>query len=170
MCGLGFVWCAPRSRFLLAILVVPFPVLYAMTDHSSSIPYPAGYRKWGHVKTMLVGPQSQFFKSSGGIHHIYANEKGMEGYTKGRFPNEAILVFDLFQTKEGDGITAEGRRQRIDVMVRDSKRFSSSGGWGFERFLGDSEKPTLSEDHRKQCFDCHLRRKDHDLVFSEYRN
>src|SRR5262249_30249552 len=135
-----------------------------------SIAYPDGYRKWAHVKTMLVGPQSPFFKSSGGIHHIYANEKGMEGYTTGRFPDGAILIFDLFETKERDGTTAEGRRQRIDVMAKESRRFSSSGGWGFERFLGDSKKPTLGEDHRKECLDCHQRRKDHDLVFSQYRN
>src|SRR5262249_22422473 len=94
----------PRN-FLLAIVIVALPVLGAMADGPVGIPYPAGYRQWAHVKTMLVGPRSPFFSSAGGIHHIYANEKSMEGYTTGRFPDGAVLIFDLLETKEKDGTT-----------------------------------------------------------------
>jgi hypothetical protein len=138
--------------------------VFAQAGSNASIDYPQGFRKWVHVKTAVVGPQSAFFKSGGGIHHVYANGKAMEGYETGAFPDGSILVFDLLDAREA------GPRQRIDVMVKDSRRFSASGGWGFERFLGDSQTDRpLTEEHRGQCVTCHQQRKAHDLVFSEYR-
>lgn len=154
---------------LLALGFFVLGGLIARAQSAANVPYPNGYRRWTRVKTILVGPQSPFFKDSGGIHHIYANDKAMEGYAAGKFPDGAICVFDLLDTKEKDGVTAEGARQRIDVMMKDSKLYSCSGGWGFERFLGDTRTPSLTEDHRKLCVGCHEQRKEHDRVFSEYR-
>jgi len=136
----------------------------------STVPYPNGYRKWVHVGTTLVGPQSPFFASSGGIHHIYANEKAVKGYETGTFPDGSIVVFDLLDTKELNGATIEGRRKRLDVMVKDAQRFPSTGGWGFERFLGDTEtNPALTAEQKANCFSCHEKRKGQDYVFSTLR-
>ncbi len=134
------------------------------------IPYPAAYRRWAHVKTAVIGPASAAFEHTGGIHHIYANDEALGGYRTGRFPDGSILVFELLEAREADGVTSEGTRTRADVMVRDSKRFAPTGGWGFERFLGDgdADRP-LGEEQRKACFTCHAQRPEHDLVFSEYR-
>lgn len=138
--------------------------------NSSVVPYPKGFRGWTHVSTVLVGPQSPFFKISGGMIHVYANRKAMQGYAGGHFPDGSMLVFDLLDVQEKDGVTSGGARQRIDVMCKNSKQFSSSGGWGFERFLADShtDRP-LTEEHRKECFTCHQQAKAHDFVFSQFR-
>lgn len=155
---------------VLAVTMIVVAGLCVRANSGGGIPYPAGYRKWVHVKTVLVGPQSPFFESSGGIHHVYANAQAMEGFEAGSFPDGALLVFDLLEAKQTSGTTLEGTRQRIDVMLKDRQRFSSTGGWGFERFLGDSETDRpLTEEHRGQCFICHEQRKTHDFVFSEYR-
>jgi hypothetical protein len=136
----------------------------------STVPYPNGYRKWVHVGTTLVGPQSPFFASSGGIHHIYANEKAVKGYETGTFPDGSTVVFDLLDTKELNGATIEGPRKRLDVMVKDAQRFPSTGGWGFERFLGDTEtNPALTAEQKANCFSCHEKRKGQDYVFSTLR-
>jgi hypothetical protein len=136
----------------------------------STVPYPNGYRKWAHVGTTLVGPQSPFFASSGGIHHIYANEKAVKGYETGTFPDGSIVVFDLLDTKELNGATIEGPRKRIDVMVKDAQRFPSTGGWGFERFLGDTQaNPALTAEQKANCFSCHEKRKGQDYIFSTLR-
>src|SRR5262249_4835920 len=103
-----------------------------------------------------VGPQSAFFETAGGIHHIYANDKAMEGCRTGNFPDGSTLVFDLLETQENAGVTIEGARKRIDVMLKDALHFSASGGWGFERFGGDSETDRpLTDEHRGLCFTCH---------------
>ena len=136
----------------------------------STVPYPNGYRKWVHIGTTLVGPQSPFFASSGGLHHIYANEKAVKGYETGTFPDGSIVVFDLLDTKELNGATIEGARKRIDVMLKDARRFPSTGGWGFERFLGDTEiNPALNAEQKANCFSCHERRKAQDYIFSKPR-
>ena len=151
----------------IAVLIVSF-ASSAQTDEAPS--FPKEFRRWAHVKSVLVGPRSAAFATEGGIHHIYANEKAMEGYATGTFPDGSVLVFDLRAIREKDGTIGESTRQRVDVMLKDSTRFSSTSGWGFERFLGDSQTDRpLTEEHRKLCFGCHEQAKKHDFVFSEYR-
>jgi hypothetical protein len=69
-----------------------------------------------------------------------------------------------------NGLVLEGARRRLDVMLKDSRRFAATGGWGFERFSGDSEtERPLTETQRAQCFSCHGKRNAQDFVFSKYR-
>src|SRR6266700_3384321 len=144
------IWC---SFAAVAIVVAG---LYAQASPVSDISYPVGYRKWARVKTVVVGPQSPVFKANGGIHHIYANSKAMDGYEAGKFPDGAVLVFDILDIQENQGTTVEGARQRIDVMVKDAQRFPASGGWGFERFSGNSQTDRpLTDETRGDCFTCH---------------
>ena len=80
----------------------------------ADVPYPAGYRQWTHVKSTLIGPQHPRFAANGGLHHFYANEKALEGYRTGKFPDGAVLVDDLLEIKDiGGGITAESTRRRV---------------------------------------------------------
>lgn len=142
----------------------------ATSSHVDPIPYPKDYRKWVHVKSQIVGPQSVAFAEGGGIHHVYANDKAMDGLQAGNFADGSVLVFDLLEARETAGVTVEGPRKRIDVMLKDAHRFPASGGWGFERFAGDSETDRpLTEEHRGLCFTCHEKRKARDFVFSEFR-
>jgi hypothetical protein len=145
--------------------------LFLLAKSNDAIPYPVGYRKWAHVKAALIGPQSPAFEDSGGIHHIYANEKAMEGYRDGRFPDGSVLVADFLETRESEGVTTEGPRRRIDMMVKDSKRYAATGGWGFEQFRGDSQTDRLvTAETAAKCFACHAKQKERDSVFSVFRN
>jgi hypothetical protein len=135
------------------------------------IEYPSTYRGWANVKSAVVGPQSKWFATEGGIHHIYASEKAEEGYRSGKFPDGSVLVYELLETKEVEGITLEGRRKRVDVMVKDSERYGSTAGWGFASFAGESRSDgALSAERHAACFACHSGSKEHDFVFSVFRN
>jgi cytochrome P460 len=137
---------------------------------NDAVPYPAGYRLWTHVKAALIGPQSPAFENSGGIHHIYANEKAMEGYRTGRFPDGSVIVADFLETRENAGVTTEGAQRRIDVMLKDGKRYAVTGGWGFEQFKGDSQTDRMvTAEIAANCFACHSKQKERDSVFSEFR-
>jgi len=132
--------------------------------------FPAGYRQWVHVKSALIGPQFPMFATEGGIHHIYANDKAMQGLRNGQFPDGSILVYDLLETTENGGITSEGQRRRVDVMRKDSKAYSASGGWWFGRFVGsDQQNDVLTAEHRAGCFSCHQKRQEKGFVFSAFR-
>src|SRR5262245_38846334 len=131
-----------RRRVIFLALAVTCIVTCSLSSWAQSndaIPYPIGYRMWTHVRTVLIRPKSPAFESFGGLHHIYANEKAMGGYRAGRFPDGSVLVFELLETRENAGVTTEGPRKRVGVMVKESKRYADTGGWGVESFQGDSQ-------------------------------
>lgn len=151
----------------IAVLIVSF-ALSAQTDETPS--FPKEFRKWAHVKSVLVGPQSAAFATEGGIHHIYANDKALEGYDSGKFPDGSVIVYDLLETKEVAGNTIEGQTRRVDVMVKQSERYASTGGWEFMSFSkNDQTDGKLTATRQVTCAGCHAHRKDHDFVFSEFR-
>jgi len=55
-------------------------------------------------------------------------------------------------------------RKVITLMVKDSKKYASTGGWGFQaRPSGDSTKP-IATDPVKQCFTCQVPQKAQDFT------
>jgi hypothetical protein len=67
------------------------------------------------------------------------------------------------------GAYEEGARRQLDVMVKDARRFASSGGWGFQRFVGDSRTELAAAPTPAQCFACHQQLQKDGLVLSTYR-
>ncbi|RMH46241.1 MAG: cytochrome C [Alphaproteobacteria bacterium] len=135
------------------------------------VPYPEGYRHWTHVKSMVIEDGHPLYESFGGIHHLYANEAAMEGYEAGRFPDGAVIVFDLLEAVRGDGALTEGPRKVLGVMVRDSAAYGDTGGWGFEGWAGgDPAKPVVGAAAAEACFSCHTSVEEQDFVFSHYRD
>jgi hypothetical protein len=58
-----------------------------------------------------------------------------------------------------------GEPTNVQFMIKDSKRFATTGGWGFAQF--DEGKPVMSE-ALTSCFPCHRQIAAQDLVFSHY--
>lgn len=138
------------------------------TIDQSPVPYPEGYRLWTHIKTAVVEPASPAFRKFGGFHHIYANKTALEGYKTGHYSDGSVIVFDVFEAIDTSALLLEGRRRQIDVMVRDSVKYATTGGWGFEEFSGDSKtERTVKETAPTTCFSCHATAKN--LVFSQWR-
>jgi hypothetical protein len=137
---------------------------------SGSVGYPEGYRAWQHVKSMVILPGHALENPFLGIHHVYANDKGIRGLRDGRYQDGAVLVFDLLDYSEGGASLQEGTRKLVGVMERDAKRFASTGGWGFEGFAGDSRTKRLTQDGGKSCYDCHASQQATTYVFSALRD
>lgn len=135
----------------------------------SRVPYPEGYRHWTHVKTMLIQPGHALENPFQGLHHVYANKKALAGLQSGRYEDGAVLVFDLLQYTDKDLTIQEGARKLIGVMHKNAKLYSSTGGWGFEGFAGDSKTERLVKDGGQSCFGCHLPQKKTDYIFSQMR-
>ena len=121
----------------------------------ADVPYPEGYRGWAHVKSTLIGPSAPSFATNGGLHHFYANQKALEGYRTGRFPDGAVLIDDLLELTEKGGVSSEGSRKRVAVMLKNSAKFADTGGWGFEVFKGDGTVAALTSEAKAACFKCH---------------
>jgi hypothetical protein len=74
--------------------------------------------------------------------------------------------------------TVPGRLLNVDFMVKDSKRFADSGGWGYAVFDYDAASKTFKpgtssgtppQGNDAKCgFACHTRAKARDYVFTDY--
>lgn len=155
----------------LATVVLAMSVAVQAKDPEPAVKYPTGYRKWAHTKTMaIVSDRHPLFNAFSGIHHIYVNEIGLKAArSRGVYPDGSVIVFDLLEWIETDGASGEGARKLIGVMQKDAKRFASTGGWGYEGFKGGDAKQRLVTDPTNQCYNCHAAQKEHDSVFSQYR-
>jgi hypothetical protein len=138
---------------------------------AEAIPYPHGWRDWSLVKTALVQQGNPKFETEGGFHHTFANPKALAGFRSGTFEDGAVIVAETIASKEVPGsIMVEGDRRRIDIMVRDSTRFATTGGWGWQQFRGTNEKDgTVTEARAANCFGCHQNLSPKTFVIGTYR-
>jgi len=148
---------------ILVIAVGPGAALAAEKE----VAYPEGYRLWAHVKSTVLEKGHKLYDAVGGIHHIYANQKALKAMQAGKpYPDGSVLVFDLLEAKSEDNAVTEGSRKFIGVMQKNAKKYSSTGGWGFERFKGDTKERMVKD--MANCFKCHEPKKATDYVFSAY--
>ena len=143
----------------------------ALAADSAKVPYPEGYRHWHHVKSMVIEPGHALHATFGGLHHLYANKPAVAGYKTGKFPDGAVIVFDLLEAKSGDHAVTEGARKIAGVMHKDKKKFATTGGWGFEGFKGGIKtERAVGNNAVTACFTCHESEKPNDYVFSRDRD
>jgi hypothetical protein len=134
------------------------------------VPYPTGYRDWHHVTSMVIEEGHPLYGAFGGIHHIYANGKALEGYRGKTFPDGAVIIFDLLEAVHESNAITEGARKVLGVMHKDARKYAATGGWGFEGFGGgDPRKRVVGDNAASACFACHEPQKDQDYTFSRLR-
>lgn len=152
-------------RFLAAIAVCS--QLAAAED--SRLGYPDHYRSWTHIKTAIISEDHPLAGLFGGIHHIYGNDEALQGLERKRYEPGAVFVFDLLSVREHEETLIEGERKRVDVMRFDPRRFASTGGWGFETFVGNSRSERLEQNVATSCYQCHQSAESSGYVYSKYR-
>jgi len=111
---------------------------------------------------------------------IDAYRAGIPGNGKA-FPDGAKMAKVHWTPKQNEffpDATVPGRLVNVDFMVKDSKRFADSGGWGYAVFdydaASDTFKPgtlagTPPQGNDAKCgFACHTSAKTRDYVFTDY--
>ena len=133
---------------------------------------PDGYRDW---KLISVAHEEGDLNSLGAI---LGNDVAIKAYREGKlpFPDGTIIAALHWRhepSEENNKIF--GRRQsfvagsptNVQFMVKDSKKYAATGGWGFGHFNERDGKPA-EEAFLKSCYACHQKAKDSDLVFTRY--
>ena len=164
----------------LAGTIAQLPRASAQSDGDSSPIYgvkiPAGYRDWKviAVANLLIPPKTDQIRAQLG------NDIAIKAYKEGTlpFPDGSIIaaihwnrVLSEFNNKVLDGPFPGAQsfvvssRMNVQFMVKDSKKYAGTGGWGFADFTG--EKPGDKALH-ETCFPCHVPVKDRDYVFTRY--
>src|SRR5580692_6335363 len=131
-----------NPRLSLALAVTSLIVLCG----TETVQYPENFRRWIHVGTGVILPGGPLPESEQGMHHIFANQKAIDGYASGDFADGSIIVYELREAQRKNGVIFEGERRRVDVMIKNSSLYKSTGGWRFERFMGNSQSEDAVHD------------------------
>jgi hypothetical protein len=132
---------------------------------------PPGYRDW---KLISVAHEEGTLND---IRAILGNDIAIKAYRENSlpFPEGTIiarLAWNYVASEENN--KTFGRRQSfvaghptngVQFMIKDSKKYAATGGWGFAHF--NDGKPA-DEAFMQSCFPCHQAIKARDLVFTRY--
>ena len=145
------------SMLLLASLTASaLPALAQGKPSKSASPIygvvlPDGYRQWEMVGVATEDAPLDELRA------VVGNPIAMKAYRLGQlpFPDGAMLVklaWKRQRSTEFPAATVPGAPTTVQVMVKDSKRYADSGGWGYGRFIDG--KPVDAAQHQT-CFACH---------------
>ena len=182
----GFVTAAALSAFALAVVVAAFP-RSGRAEATGTPVYvtkiPAGYRDW---KLVSVAQERGEIND---IRAILGNEKAIKAFRAAKlpFPEGTIIAriaWEYLPSDEnnktfGDFAKSIGRnppsepqsfvagqpKNGVQFMVKDSKKYAATGGWGYAQF--NDGKP-VDEPMLATCFPCHQAVQARDFVFTRY--
>jgi hypothetical protein len=134
------------------------------------IKIPAGYRDWRLISVAHEEGDLNDFRA------ILGNDIAIKSYREGKlpFPDGAIiarLAWNYVSSEENNKVFGRaqsfvaGSATNVQFMVKDSKKYAATGGWGFAQF--NNGKPAAEAAHNT-CFACHQPVKDRDFVFTRY--
>ncbi|MFN3472295.1 MAG: cytochrome P460 family protein [Aquificaceae bacterium] len=131
---------------------------------------PEKYRSWNHVKSMVIFDEKHpLFNPFSGVHHVYVNDKGLEAMKregKRTFPDGTVIAIVFYEHVLDNGAYVEGAKRIEAFMVKDSRKYKKTDGWGY--FAYDGKGKSLVGDMLKDCHACHSQVKDRDFVFSQW--
>ena len=136
---------------------------------------PDGYRDWkvisiGRLKTEKINQ----------LRAQLGNDIAIKAFKEGKipFPDGAVIValhWTYVPSEENDKVLVTafpgaqsfvpGSAVNMQIMIKDSKKYAATGGWGFADFK--EGKPGDRALH-EACFPCHEPAKSHDFVFAHY--
>ena len=138
-----------------------------------------GYEDW---------PVISISENGGAIAVIVGNPAMIDAFREGvpdngkPFPDGARMAKIHWKPKKQEAYPGQpmvsGAQHDVDFMVKDSKRFADSGGWGWGAFDYDAASDTFKpsdatskppQGHDAKCgFACHTAVQKRDYVFTEY--
>jgi hypothetical protein len=177
-----------KKRIILLLLTVAtLAGVFAFTAPASGsaeeeaspiygVKIPAGYRDWKiiAVDQLLVPGKTDQLRAQ------FGNDIAIKAFKERKvpFPDGAIIAAihwtrvpseDNNKALAGEFPGAQsflvGSIVNVQFMVKDSKKYAATGGWGFADFKDG--KPGDKALH-ETCFPCHTPAKDRDYVFTHY--
>ena len=134
------------------------------------IKIPSGYRDW---KLISVAHEAGNLND---LRAVLGNDVAIKAYQEGKvpFPDGTIitrLAWKYVPSEENNKVFGReqsfvtGEPTNVQFMVKDSKKYAETDGWGFAQFKNG--KPDDKAD-LKTCFPCHVPVKERDYVFTKY--
>ena len=132
---------------------------------------PPGYRDW---KVVSVAHEEGDLKD---IRAVLGNDIAIDAYRRGKlpFPEGAIVgriawshvpseVNNKSFGRAQSFVAGDPTESYLQFMVKDSKKYAATGGWGYSSF--DKDGTPSRESAMKTCFPCHQTLKGRDFIFT----
>lgn len=180
------------TRIPFCLIVIVAVVLAALADKAISaqdkytVQVPGGlafseFRGYESWQTVAVSHAGRLALILANPVMIDAYQAGIPGNGK-PFPDGAMMAKIHWNPKKSETApaptTVPDTLHDVDFMLKDSKRFADSGGWGYAEFeydaASDTFRPGTLDDQPPQANDakcglaCHTIVKARDYVFTEY--
>jgi Cytochrome P460 len=132
----------------------------------NGIDLPNDYQSW-----QILGISHRSDKNS--LRIILANPVAAKAASEGRnnpWPDGSMIAKLAWKDSthpQFPAATVPGDLSHVEIMVRDSKKYAETQGWGYARWLGMAQKPYgENADFGKECAACHLQAKETGYVFT----
>jgi len=162
---------------VLCTLYVTRPTAQSNASPIYGVTIPAGYRDW-----KLIAVDNLATDKIDQLRAQLGNEMAIKAFKEAKipFPDGTIIAalhWNEASSEENNKVLASGfpgadlqsfvagSAINVQFMVKDSKKYAATGGWGFADFKDG--KPGDEALH-KTCFACHEAAKAHDFVFAHY--
>jgi hypothetical protein len=141
------------------------PVPAMVKPAPNGIAYIPGYRNW-----QVMSTTDRF--DNGTMRIIFANDvavKAIQEHQTKVWPNGAIFAKTAWKEQvNADGSVTAGAFFQVEFMIKDSKKYAKTGGWGWARWRGDGLKPYGANiSFTSECMSCHKPMESNDLVFTQ---
>jgi hypothetical protein len=175
------IWVAMKRIVFLLVVVIGVAGVVAFTAAASGyadeetspifgIKIPPGYRDW---KLISVAHEAGNLND---LRAVLGNDVAIKAYREGPlpFPDGTIiarLAWTYVPSEENNKVFGReqsfvaGSATNVQFMVKDSKKYAVTGGWGFAQFKDGKPDATAA---LKTCFPCHEPVKARDFVFTKY--
>ncbi|MGZ8368571.1 MAG: cytochrome P460 family protein [Rhodoplanes sp.] len=137
----------------------------------SGVKIPPGYREWRLISVAHEeGNLNDLRAILGNDVAIKASREGKLPYPDGTIIARLAWSYDPLEESEKafgrlQSFVAGPPKNGVQFMVKDSRKYASTGGWGFAQF--DDGKPAGKAVHNT-CFSCHATVEARDFVFNRY--
>jgi len=155
------------SMIIVLFFIACLPLTHATEQtpaSSNGIAYPAAWQNWS---TIAVSHRTD----NNTIRVILGNDIAVKAARSGSinpWPDGAILgkvVWKDVQLENWKEAIVPGNLVHAEFMLKDSKKYAETYGWGWARWLGLEQKPF--NQGPQSCISCHTPVKARDWVFTD---
>jgi hypothetical protein len=123
-----------------------------------------------YMNWKVIAPS--YREDKGHIRIITGNDTAVAALRAGAkpLPDGSVLAKVAWKTEKHPSFpvaTVPGDFVQVEFMVKDSRKYKSTGGWGFARFVGKELKPYGRDaGFVAECFGCHTPVASNDYLFT----
>ncbi len=157
-----------KKFHLLGCLMLINPLCYAkpVPETANGIKYPSNLKNWRLIASSYRQDNNTQRVILGNSIAINAARSTIQA----GWPNGSMLAKLVWKNKQHPQwkpAIIPGKLLHTEIMIKNDKKFRSTGGWGYARWKGEQLTPYgKDKSFAQECYSCHNQVKETDYVFT----